>query len=205
MKLISRGAEAELYKTDYLGRKALLKIRSAKPYRNKLLDEKIRRRRLKDEAAMLHRAKSAGVRTPVIYKIDEENAAILMEFVEGKRLKDLFKQGKSMWLRWGTPVGVNIGKMHENGIIHGDLTTSNILLHNKNLVFIDFGLGFFSRKTEDKAVDLLVFKKTFMATHPELGGVWKRILKGYLEGGGSRAVIGHMGKVEARARYLQKG
>ena len=113
--------------------------------------------------------------------------------------------------------------MHEGNLIHGDLTTSNILvkggkgLHGKQehcaakgsnhsggqrLCFIDFGLARQSSKAEDKAVDLLVFRKTFEATHVELMPEgWNLILEGYLENKGQKQVLAHMEKVEKRARY----
>ncbi len=200
MMLIGKGAEAELYQSSYLGKKVLIKDRIPKKYRNKWLDEKIRKERTNEECLLLHKAKRAGVRTPVIYKIDKTGTAIIMEFVEGDRIKDLLN--KKNYAEICERIGEAIGKMHLSNLIHGDLTTSNILLHKNNLVFVDFGLGFNSNKEEDKAVDLLVFKKTFMATHFKLERGWGLIIKGYLkENKLGKGVVKQIEKVEGRVRY----
>jgi Kae1-associated kinase Bud32 len=125
-----------------------------------------------------------------------------MELVEGKRLKDALC--KKNYKAFCKSIGSAVAQMHLAGIIHGDLTTSNILLNNrKALVFVDFGLGFFSQKLEDKAVDLLVFKKTFEATHCRLSSGWKAIIESYcLNSHEGKAVVGQIASVEARGRYL---
>ncbi|MFH1257265.1 MAG: KEOPS complex kinase/ATPase Bud32 [Candidatus Diapherotrites archaeon] len=199
MKLLKKGAEAELYLTEFLERKALLKKRAPKKYRNQLLDEKIRRERTAIECSLLHKAKEAGVRTPVIYSVDRKECAITMEFIEGKQVKKILNEKN---LRICREIGENIARMHSAGIIHGDLTTSNILLHGKALVFVDFGLAFNSGKTEDKAMDLLVFRKTFEATHFNLAKGWGKVVEGYLaEESGGRDAVKRIAEIEARARY----
>lgn len=199
MEVLMVGAEAKLYRSNYLGKEVLVKDRVAKSYRNKKLDEKIRRQRTKEECLLLHRAKELGVRTPIIYKIDKSGTSIVMELVRGKRVKDVLNEKN---LEICKRIGEAIGRMHNADLIHGDLTTSNILLHNNNLVFIDFGLGYNSSKVENKAVDLLVFKKTFMATHFSLSKGWELILKGYLkENSHGKTVIKQIEAVEGRVRY----
>ncbi len=198
-ELIARGAEAELYLSSYLGRKTLIKNRVRKKYRDPVLDERIRKERTRIECLMLHKAKEIGVRVPVIYKIDEAGKAIWMEFIEGEKVKDILNEGNiSLCKR----IGEMVGQMHSADLIHGDLTTSNVLLHNGELVFIDFGLASNSRKTEAKAVDLLVFKKTFDATHFKLKKGWKSVLTGYLGANSEgKGVIEKISAVESRARY----
>ena len=199
--LIRQGAEANLYKSEYLGKDALIKERIPKSYRNAELDSEIRKKRTKEEAQLLHNAKMLGVRTPLIYEIEREGSAIIMEFIEGKRMKDALN-GKNLNLC--KLLGNKIGILHANGIVHGDLTTSNIIIHNGAPTFIDFGLGFYSRKIEDFAVDLLNFKKTYNATHFNLPGGWELLLRGYMKESGARAkqVIKQVAEIEARARYL---
>lgn len=199
MQLLRQGAEAKLFKTEFEGKKALLKARIPKEYRNKALDDMLRGTRTTREANMLRKARSLGINTPFVYSIDREKKEIVMELVEGPRLKDVLDL-KNVGLC--KEVGKAVALMHENKVIHGDLTTSNILVKGKELFFIDFGLGKTSEKAEDKAVDLLVFKKTFEATHVELMPKgWKLILEGYLEAGGRKEVLTQMKKVEARVRY----
>ncbi len=199
MELLRQGAEAKLFRARFEGKKALLKKRVPKAYRNKELDDRLRSTRTTGEATLLRKARSLGVNTPQVYSVDKAGKEILMEFVEGKRLKDVLT-GKNLGLC--KQVGEAIALMHENGLIHGDLTTSNVMVKGKELFFIDFGLGKQSKKLEDKAVDLLVFKKTFEATHVELmPRGWEMILEGYLGKGGKKEVLVQMKKVEERARY----
>ncbi|MFH1224717.1 MAG: KEOPS complex kinase/ATPase Bud32 [Candidatus Diapherotrites archaeon] len=214
MRLIAKGAEAELWRTDYLGRPALVKRRVPKKYRNSALDARIRRLRTKEECLLLHRAKECGVRAPLIYNVDRAGTEIVMEFVDGEKLRDVMrKKGKNKKNVFGfcSEVGRNVAKLHRGGLVHGDLTTSNIIVPNQKpkktakagLVFVDFGLGFMSSRTEDFAVDLLVFKKTFSATHWELMPKgWEAIMQGYARGNPKgREIERKVEAVEGRVRY----
>jgi Kae1-associated kinase Bud32 len=209
MKLLRQGAEAKLFKAEFEGKPALLKKRVPKRYRNKQLDERIRSTRTTGEANLLRKARSLGVSTPQVYEVDKGEKEIVMELVDGPRLKDVLDKKNLGLCR---QVGEGIAVMHENGLIHGDLTTSNVMVRvqekegsgksGKDLYFIDFGLGKHSKKLEDKAVDLLVFKKTFEATHVELmPRGWELILEGYLAKAGQKEVLAQMKKVEERVRY----
>lgn len=201
-RFLRKGAEAELIETEFLGRKALLKDRVPKEYRALALDEGIRRERTKQEAILLHKAKELGVRTPVIYGIERRACGITMEFVEGKRLKDTLN--KKNFLAHCKELGTKISLLHNGGLVHGDLTTSNVIADGKALVFVDFGLGFFSEKVEDLAVDLLNLKKTFEATHHSLmPAAWEAITCAYCkESRNGKAVVAQVLEIEKRARYL---
>lgn len=205
MRLIKRGAEAALYKTDYLGKAALLKERIPKTYRHPQLDERIRKQRTKQEAVLLHKSKLAGVRSPALLKIDKKNASIWMEWIDGKQLKEELSTGKNSAKKSGMhlkKLGKNIAKLHSAGIIHGDLTTSNVLVNKKEMVLVDFGLGFFSEKNEDYAVDLLNFKKTFQATHANFPKGFEIIAAAYAQHNPKAPdVFRQMEKVESRIRY----
>lgn len=197
-----KGAEADLHQTYYLGSKALLKDRVKKGYRTGRLDERLRRERTKQEALLLHKAKAIGVRVPVVYKIDRNGCGLVMEYLEGKRAKELLAQKEGLKALEG--IGERIACMHKAGIIHGDLTTSNMIMCKEEPAFIDFGLGRFSKELEERAVDLLVFKKTFNATHSRIGAEgWERIIKGYKKDFKEAGkVLERLKEVEKRARYL---
>jgi len=197
-KLIFEGAEAKTYLTEFNGKKAVEKQRNRKKYREKKLDEKIRTNRTRDEINLIHKAKLAGIRTPVIYEIDRKNSVIVMEYISAKKLKEEIESMKQKDFR---ETGKQISLLHSNSIIHGDLTTNNILIKNGKICLIDFGLGFKSDKTEDFAVDLLGFKKTFLANYPEKTKEWNNIEKGY-NWNKRKEVLKRMDKVEKRARYL---
>ena len=193
MKFHKKGAEAELFETNYGGKKALSKKRVPKGYRDKRLDAEIRKKRTRGEARLIREA-GMSVKVPHIYKVDEKEAEIIMEFIEGKKLKDVIEEKRELAVR----AGEEIRKIHDLGIVHGDLTTSNVIYSDGELVFVDFGLGFFSKKAEDLATDLIVFKKTFNATHSSLKGGWEMVMKGYRP---EKAIVEKMAAIEKRARY----
>jgi TP53 regulating kinase-like protein len=127
--LIKKGAEASLYIADWHEKRVVIKARLPKKYRPVELDEKIRGYRTVHEPQLMHEAKKAGVPTPTIFLVDVKNAAITMEFVEGKQVKQLLgniskKERQELCVK----IGELIGKMHKHGLIHGDLTTSNMIL-----------------------------------------------------------------------------
>lgn len=204
MRLIYRGAEAELFEVKRNGKKMVVKNRLEKKYRRKELDKGLREKRTKKEANLIRRVRELGIVAPDVYSVNKQSGVIEMEFIEGRKLRDCLNERNISLCR---EIGRMIGVMHLNGIIHGDLTTSNIILRKKGkkneLVFIDFGLGQNSNKIEDKAVDLIVFKKTFLATHFKLKKGWALIRKGYMEEGKEgEKVLKHMEAVEKRGRYL---
>jgi Kae1-associated kinase Bud32 len=199
-KILKKGAEAELIVSNYLGEKVLIKKRKPKTFRNKELDLELRKKRTKEEAFLMHKCKLLGIRTPIIYKIDLKKFEIVMEFVKGAPLKKVLNK-KNLFLC--EKIGEIIGKMHSNNLIHGDLTTSNILVNKKEIILLDFGLGYLSTQLEDKAVDLLNFKKTFNASHSSIPEGWRKILKGYAkENKEALKVFKRLKEVELRARYL---
>jgi Kae1-associated kinase Bud32 len=142
--VLSKGAEADIYRTRWFGNDAVSKIRVKKPYRQKSLDNEIRRNRTLREATMLSNAKETGVRTPFIYFVDPVSAEIVMEFIEGINVKE--KMDENLALQMGRYAGL----LHINNLIHNDLTTSNFInSKNNQLVLLDFGLSFFSERLED--------------------------------------------------------
>lgn len=196
MDLIAKGAEANLYRQD--GR--LVKDRIKKKYRIRELDERLRRLRTRHEAKLLEKTKELGINVPKVLKVDEGENIIEMEYINGKRMKEIFeenniKQIKQLSLR----IGETIAKMHKNNVIHNDLTTSNILLKGDQVYFIDFGLGYVSTRLEDKAMDLVVFKKSLLASHTKnYEQIWKKITEGYDIDGQTKKQIQ---EIEKRVRY----
>ena len=190
--LIAKGAESNIVRSCYLGEKAVVKDRIPKGYRISEIDDKIRKARTKEEAKLLSDAKRAGVKTPVLYDVNLEDKAIVMEEITGPMLKDVIDDNLAF------RIGEEIAKLHSADIIHGDITTSNILLSDDKLVFIDFGLGRYSNLNEDKAVDLLVLKKSLQSIDYNLAlKYFDLVLKGY----GNEAIVNTISDIESRGRY----
>jgi Kae1-associated kinase Bud32 len=126
------------------------KIRIEKPYRNKEYDILIRKKRTKREAKILKKL-SEVVKVPKVLEI--KDFEIVMEKIEGSLLKNIDIDDE-LWKK----LGKEISKIHNLGVIHGDLTTKNIIFKDNEFYFIDFGLAFYSTKVEDKATPLLAVK-----------------------------------------------
>ncbi len=201
MKLINKGAEANLY----LDKDTIIKDRVKKAYRVRELDESLRRSRTKREARLISFARRVGVPTPVIRDVDEN--IVKMDFIKGKQVKKILNLvSKEERKRLCEEIGKHVGRLHENNVIHGDLTTSNMILKEERIFFIDFGLGEINDAVEAKGVDLLVFKKSLRSTHYEFEGeCFDAFVKGYsseYEDYGS--VLERLSSIEKRGRYFAK-
>ncbi|MEK6760362.1 MAG: KEOPS complex kinase/ATPase Bud32 [Nanoarchaeota archaeon] len=200
-KIIQKGAEAEIDLVD--GK--IIKNRIKKSYRIPELDEKIRKLRTRSEAKILEKA-SKIIDVPKIISSDEKTKKITMEFIDGKKLSEhlnnfsLEKQKEIC-----KKIGENIGKIHEKWIIHGDLTTSNMILKDDKIFFIDFGLGSISQRFEDMAVDLHLLKEALEAKHFQHWEIlFEQVLKGYKKSHNSEKVLTQFKKVEKRGRYKEQ-
>ena len=156
-KIIQQGAEAIIS----LEKNQITKERISKSYRLPIIDKRLRKSRTKSEAKIINKL-SEIINVPKIIKSDNQEN-ILMEFINGKKLSEHLE--KLNWKIICKELGKSIAKIHNQDIIHGDLTTSNMILKDKELYLIDFGLGFHSRKIEDKAVDLHLLKQALEAKH----------------------------------------
>jgi N6-L-threonylcarbamoyladenine synthase/protein kinase Bud32 len=133
--------------------------------------------------------------------MNEKTKEITMEFIDGKKLSESLDSMKEK-LEVSKQIGINLAKLHDNEIIHGDLTTSNMILKDSILYFIDFGLGFTSKRVEDKAVDLHLIKEALEAKHFNIAKqCFEKILEGYKMSKYYEEVIQRLKKVESRGRY----
>lgn len=208
--LLKKGAEAHLFREDWYGLPAIRKYRVPKSYRVPELDNEIRRARTVHEARLMYEACRVGVPAPSIYFIDLEETTIIMEYIEGDRLKDVVDslqpvQRKEIFLG----VGGKIALLHRNGIIHGDLTTSNMILTSSGKVFfIDFGLGEFSSSVEDEGVDLHLMRRALESTHYRCSAeCYDAIINGYKANIGESLasnVLKRVHEIESRGRYFKR-
>jgi TP53 regulating kinase and related kinases len=200
MKLIQQGAEAKIFLDKE--KNQIIKDRVSKSYRIQELDKKIIKQRTKAETKLLTKANQI-ISSPLPEKSREENK-IIMPFIEGEKLSTSlndFPLKKQIELM--NKIGEAIAKLHREDIIHGDLTTSNMILKDEKVFFIDFGLGYISKKVEDKAVDIHLLKQALEAKHFQH---WKELFeefkksysKKYPE---SKQIFERMTAIEKRGRY----
>jgi len=208
--LIKKGAEANLYLEEWHNRKVIMKRRLPKRYRIQELDKEIRSQRTVHEPHIIHKAKEAGVPTPTIFMVDVAEANIIMEFVEGKQVKQVLNDlPPEERLRLSRHIGGLIGCLHKHGIIHGDLTTSNMILtpYDK-VVFVDFGLSERSTELETKGVDLHLMKRAFQSTHYKYAReCFEAVMEGYAEVVGeeeAKNVLEKIREIERRGRYVSE-
>nr|XP_009410993.1 PREDICTED: EKC/KEOPS complex subunit bud32 isoform X1 [Musa acuminata subsp. malaccensis] len=185
--LVKQGAEARVFESNFVGRRSIIKERFSKKYRHPLLDSKLTLKRLNAEARCMTKARRLGVPTPALYGVDPLLHTLTFEYVDGLSVKEILLDFGSNGVNEerlddiATQIGNAVGKLHDGGLIHGDLTTSNMIIKrdNNRLVLIDFGLSFTSTLPEDKAVDLYVLERALVSMHSSCGNVMDKILSAY--------------------------
>jgi len=212
-KIIRKGAEANLYYGHWFEKLVIFKHRIPKKYRIEELDKTIRNVRTLNEARALIRVKNYGLNVPQVYEIDTKNSIIVMKYIEGEKLKDALESlDNSRKEEIFKKIGRYIANLHMNGHIHGDITTSNIILtKNQKIFFIDFGLHEYSDSIEDKSVDLHLLKRILISTHgKDFNMCFKAFLIGYQEEyckearEECRQIIKNINVIETRGRYVKK-
>jgi Kae1-associated kinase Bud32 len=197
-KVIAQGAEALLVRKGNV----LFKDRIKKGYRHPKIDSILRKRRTRSEARIISRADMI-IDVPKIRKVKETE--IEMDFISGKRLSEhLDKMNEKKALALCKIIGKNIALLHDKDIIHGDLTTSNMVFSAGKVYFIDFGLAFHSSRIEDKAVDLHLLRQAFESKHfLRWQKCFNAVLSGYKNKDKER-ILKQLSKVEMRGRYKKK-
>ena len=208
MQRFHRGAEADLFLTKIGPWKAVVKRRVRKKYRIPQLDRHIRSERTTREASALSDAKRAGVRAPSVLSVDVEDFAIAMSFVDGgiaRSCLDLLPRHEQSIVLY--EIGQQIGALHQAGLVHGDMTTSNIIISRNGLPFIlDFGMSSYSSDPEDRGTDLHLLQRSVSTSHTiDSRRSEKLIREGYRrEFGDKRASISFLRQKEIarRGRYF---
>lgn len=203
MKKNWQGAEAKITEK----KDEIKKERIIKKYRNTKLDEQIRKKRTKSEIKIMKKLKDV-INVPEL-KTKQETFTIYMEKIEGDKLSQkLNEYSKKIQKEIMFELGKIIFKMHEKEIVHGDLTTSNIIYNknNKKIYLIDFGLSSFNAKIENKGVDIHLLKQALEAKHFHN---WKILFsefeKGYKKINSENAtqILDKLKIIEKRGRYKQ--
>jgi TP53 regulating kinase and related kinases len=209
-KLLKKGAEASLFLMDWHERRVVVKVRVPKRYRPPELDVQIRSYRTIHEPQLMHEAKAAGVSTPLIYMVNVPESSITMEYIEGQQLKQVLNTvSKDKRKDLCVKIGKSTAKLHKHGLIHGDLTTSNMILTpDDRIFFVDFGLGEKNIETEAKGVDLHLLKRALQSTHYMFWEeCFQNVLCGYTSILGVEAaekVYEKIKEIERRGRYVEE-
>jgi len=176
---------------------AISKIRIPKVYRQRMLDEDLRRRRTISESRMLSLVKEFGLRTPYVYFVDPLRAEIIMEFVPGTRASKILTSTMCF------NIGRFVSTLHLHNIIHGDLTPANFIA-NRKITMVDMGLSFYSTRREDKAMDIRLFKEILKSTfHNSFSKFFNEFLDGYQSVNSKELekILQRIDIIESRKRY----
>ena len=185
----------------------IIKDRIKKSYRVPELDKRLRSERTRMEARLINEAARAGVSVPKILSVDKKENKITMEFIEGEQAKNAIpKMSKKELEDLAYNIGTSVGKLHYAGLIHGDLTTSNMILHDNKLYLIDFGLGQQSAHPEDQGTDLAVLHESLRAAHfKQMEILWPKIIEGYKSVfPQADKVLKALHSIEMRGRYMRR-
>ena len=214
--MIKKGAEADLYLADFssvlhAGKsgKVVLKLRVPKRYRIREIDSWLRKQRTSLEAKLMIDAKKAGVPTPTVLEVRPDDASIVMSFCEGKQLKKVLDKLPAKKRRQiCRKIGRYIARLHLSGIVHGDLTTSNIILErNGRLVLIDFGLGDYDSSVEARGVDLHLLRRALESVHFRIADeAYRLVVREYRRtfGKGAAEIIRRAEEISKRGRYVAR-
>lgn len=220
IEVLKQGAEARLFLSEFNGQPCLVKERFQKKYRHPDLDTQLTKERMRAESKAISRCSAAGILTPKIFHMDLNERKIYMEYLERSITAKAYindvvpaiadaEQRDAKLDELARRIGAVVGKMHANHIIHGDLTTSNILLNPKtddfgdyDLVAIDFGLANYGQSGEQKGVDLYVLERALLSTHSGVPTLFKTILEAYKEANAKDwpGIIQKFEEIRARGR-----
>ncbi|MCS7104192.1 MAG: Kae1-associated kinase Bud32 [Thermofilaceae archaeon] len=204
-ELLGIGAEAVVLRCIWRGFDAVAKIRLPKSYRDSRLDMLIRAKRTGLETRLLTEAKKLGVPSPTPLYVDTEICMLVMDYIPGPKLRDVIQMSKEVESMF-EDLGRYAGFLHERGIVHGDLTTSNVIVSKRGLYVIDFGLGAFSNDLEEQGVDVHLMLRSLESTNPSMAQrLYLAFLEGYEEARGVEArklVEDKVVEIRKRGRYV---
>jgi len=205
-EVIALGAESVIYKIERWNQYFVSKRRQSKPYLFKDIDFHLRKTRTSRECKMLSVARTLGVRTPAVYAVNLDDFTILMDYIEGSQFKQLVNTlTKNQLKEFCLEFGRSIALLHKGDVVHGDPTTSNLIIDSKSrLWLIDFGLSEMNATVEMKGVDLHLIHRALETTHWELQeSMLEATIKGYSDTLGKEAkdALSRMEEIRERGRY----
>jgi Kae1-associated kinase Bud32 len=190
-KPLSEGAEAVVLREKFLGIDAVVKKRNPKHYRIRQLDTQLRLRRTRSEARIMLKLLRSGVRVPRLLSVGKYS--IMMELIEGTKLSDMQHGGVIPGYALHKSAG-ELAKMHDLGVAHGDFTPANIIISGGDVFIIDFGLSSSNAIAEEKAIDLLLMKRSIKREE------FSKFLDSY-KPSGKAAILSKLSAIERMGRY----
>ncbi|OPY33237.1 MAG: putative bifunctional tRNA threonylcarbamoyladenosine biosynthesis protein [Methanomassiliicoccales archaeon PtaU1.Bin124] len=186
-----------------MGRHVIMKSRVPKGYRHPDLDASLRVSRTRNEARLIQEARRLGVPTPIIYDIDLIGGEIVMQELSGPRVKDLLDSSDDEMRReLCKEIGRLVALLHQGGITHGDLTTSNMIHYEGRIWLIDFSLGTKNADLEEMGVDLHLLKEAFQSAHSSFLDCYDVVLSSYKKNfAKGDDVMKKIKQIEDRGRY----
>ncbi len=200
MRIIKRGAESIIYLSEWEGFRVAVKRRNPRSYRHPELDSRLRKERMRREARLLRQARAAGVRTPHV--LDVRDSELVLEWLPYPTLKESLSEHRGWACR---ELGGLVARLHSAGIVHGDLTTSNMLTDGREIYLLDFGLARISESAEDRGVDLHLIEEALRSAHPGLEDCFREVLQGYRdEMEDPEPVLQKLEEIRLRGRYVER-
>ena len=204
-----RGAEAVTYLATFMGMPAVAKIRVRKPFLPEPFDEFLRRKRTRTEARIMEHARALGVKVPRVLFVDVDSGLIVMERIEGEVLRDAEPKLLDEELcRAMAALGEYAAKLHDSGIVHGDLTTGNAIVSSEGLYLIDFGLAEYVSVIDEHAIDVHIAFRSIESSHGERAELMKRcFVEGYERVRGeevTRLVLAKVEEIRSMGRYVSE-
>jgi TP53 regulating kinase-like protein len=200
------GAEARLDSSSWMGRDVVVKQRVVKGYRHPSLDRAIQTSRIKNEVRLMLEARKAGIAVPIIYSVEYADNRIVMEEIKGVRVKDALNElPRNEAEGVCAKIGEIAARLHSNDLVHGDLTTSNMLLEGRRIVLIDFSLGSRTSELEDKGVDMHLLEEAFHSAHHQRSHMYDIVKSSYAQANPEGdLVLKKVREIEKRGRYTRK-
>jgi len=196
--MISEGAEAKIYSGKMLGIDVIVKDRIKKPYRIAEIDNPLRHQRTRTEAKILFLASSSGLNVPSVLLIGRTTLTI--KKIDGIALHKIIDENTlppKKLKKIISSAGTYAAMLHDLDISHGDLTPANMMVDKRGgLWIIDFGLAEMTPSIEEKALDLLLMKRSIS------GAMFNAFLDGYKKKSKRCAeILPRLNEIERRGRY----
>lgn len=207
-RLIKVAAESVVTRERRFGLDVVVKERRPKRYRHPAIDSRLTAERIVQEARLIPLARRAGVRVPAVLDVDLARSRLVLEFVPGPTAKEAIEAtgrsakpaSKALLCR---EIGRMAGRLHSAGIVHGDLTTSNVIVSRSGPVLVDFGLARRAEDDESRGADLILLEHAFRGLHPEQASLLEEVWKGYREAfTGAAGAMRHADVIRSRRRYV---